>query len=239
MTVLQPIEFTGSWSFSALMMYETCAYRFKLKRIDKMPEPPLPPGNPLERGNRIHENFDKFVKGETDTLSDEPRAMEDFGALLEINRKLYADKLATAEEAWHFDRDWEMLNGWSNTWVMAKLDFAVLDESDNHAIVVDYKSGKPDYKVVEHIQQLQFYAGITALKYEWADKITAELWYVDAGSVRTAEWFREDALKFVGRFDQRAQRIYNDQFFRPNPSKTTCRYCPYSPRGTGACPVGV
>ena len=239
MAVTQPIEFTGSWSFSSLMMYETCAYRFKLKRIDKSPEPPLPPDNPLERGNRIHDNFDQYVKGTTDRLSDEPKAMDQFEALLVHNRELYTAGMATAEDAWHFNADWDMVEGWAGTWVMAKLDFGVLDEESNHAVVVDYKSGKPDYKVVEHIQQLQFYAALTALKYEWADKITAELWYVDAGSVRTAEWNREEALRFIGRFDQRAQRIYNDRFFRPNPSKMTCRYCPYSPRGTGACPVGV
>ncbi len=123
--------------------------------------------------------------------------------------------------------------------MMAKLDFAALDKSNNYVVVVDYKTGKPDYKVVEHIQQLQFYAALTALKYEWANQIVAELWYVDAGAVRSVEWTREQALAFVGRFDARAQRIYNDRFFRANPSKITCRYCPYSPRGTGACPVGV
>lgn len=239
MAVVQPIEFKGSWSFSSLMMYEQCAYRFKLKRIDKSPEPPLPPGNPLERGNRIHENFDKFIKGETDVLSDEPKAIGDFEALLVHNRDLYTADMATAEDAWHFDQDWEMVPGWEGTWMMAKLDFAALDEDNNRVVVVDYKSGKPDYKTIEHIQQLQFYSALTALKYQWADTITAELWYVDAGSIRTAEWTREQALMFIGRFDQRAQRIYNDRFFRANPSKMTCRYCPYSPRGTGACPVGV
>ena len=45
--------------------------------------------------------------------------------------------------------------------------------------------------------------------------------------------------KIVGRFDARAQRIYNDRFFKSNANKVTCRYCPFSPRGTGACPVGV
>lgn len=239
MAAIQPIEYTGSWSFSSLMMYEKCAYQFKLKRIDKSPEPPLEPGNPLERGNRVHENFDKFVKGEIDTLSDEPKRMADFEALLHYNRDLYGAGMATAEDAWHFDDNWDELEGWPNTYVMAKLDFGVLDKDNSHAIVVDYKTGKPDYKVVEHIQQLQFYGGLTALKYDWVEKVTAELWYVDAGSVRNAEWTREEALKFIGRFDQRAQRIYADRFFRPNPSKMTCRYCPYSPRGTGACPVGV
>jgi CRISPR/Cas system-associated exonuclease Cas4 (RecB family) len=165
--------------------------------------------------------------------------MAEFEALLVHNRELYAAGMATAEDAWHFNADWDMVDDWADTWVMAKLDFGVLDEDNGHAIVVDYKTGKPDYKVVEHIQQLQFYAALTALKYEWADKITAELWYVDAGTVRNAEWNREEALRFIGRFDQRAQRIYNDRFFRPNPSKMTCRYCPYSPRGTGTCPVGV
>ncbi|MBT9153361.1 MAG: hypothetical protein DDT39_00018 [Firmicutes bacterium] len=239
MAVLKPIEFKGSWSFSALMTYEQCALRFKLKRIDKLPEPPLPPDNPLERGSRVHDNFDNFVKGKTNVLSSEPKAVNTFEKLLAHNRELYAANLATAEEAWYFDGDWNETNTWEGAKMMAKLDFAALDKSNNYVVVVDYKTGKPDYKVVEHIQQLQFYAALTALKYEWANQIVAELWYVDAGAVRSVEWTREQALAFVGRFDARAQRIYNDRFFRANPSKITCRYCPYSPRGTGACPVGV
>jgi len=226
-----------NWSFSKLSMYESCPYRFKLKYIERCPEPPLPPDNPLERGNRIHNRLEKFIKGEG-PMDTEARAIGKFHKLLEHLQLLYTVGMATAEDDWWFDKDWEPCQR-SDVRLWVKLDYNVLDEKEAHAIVGDWKSGKSTYKAVDHIQQTQLYAAATAIKFEWADKITAELPYVDEGWVRSSTYTREEALRFVGRFEQRAQRIYNDKFFRPNPNVQTCRYCPFNRKGTGACAVAA
>jgi CRISPR/Cas system-associated exonuclease Cas4 (RecB family) len=227
-----------NWSFSKLDVYETCAYRFKLQYVDKLPEKPRPPDNPLERGNRVHDRLEKFVKGEG-PMDDEARAITAFIPMLEHARELYACGMAIAEDNWLFDRDWNVCDR-SNVWLWSKLDLNVHDEDLGHTIVVDYKTGKSGYKTVTHLQQMQLYAAAAALRQEWAEKITVELWYVDEGWVRPVTYSREQALMFVGRFDARAARIYNDRFFRPNPTKLACRYCPYNKStGTGACAVAA
>lgn len=226
-----------NWSISKLFMYEACPMRFKLKYIDRMPEPPQPPDSPLERGSRIHNNLELFVKGEA-KLKNEAKALDKFAPALEHLRQLYADGMAIAEDDWWFDHDWTPCER-KNVWLWSKLDFNVHDKDKAHTIVGDYKSGKSAYKTVDHIQQTQLYAATAVLRQEWAETATAELWYVDEGWVRSVTYTREQALRFVGRFNARAEKIYNDRFFRPNANKVTCRWCPYSPRGTGACPVGV
>lgn len=249
---MQQLQFKGNWSFSWLMKYESCPMLLRLGKIDKLPQKPLPPDNPLERGNRVHKNLEEFVLGNVDTLTPEPRQIDLFRPYVEHLRTLREAQMATAEEDWLFDDAWEATRkpwehkGAAPIWLWAKLDASVYDPAQSLAIAVDYKTGKSQYKAVEHIQQLQLYAGITALKFPDAEQISAELWYLDESDgkdqphFRVSKYTREEALRFIGRFDTRAKKMYDERFFRPNPNVNTCRYCPYGPRnGTGACPVGV
>lgn len=227
------------WSFSMLMKYEACPMRVKLQYIEHMPEPPRPPDNPLERGNREHKRLELFVGGDTTQMSQaEGKCTAHFLPLLEHAQLLRECGQATTEADWFFDENWnpctkDQRRQWS------KIDLSVFSEAEGRVVSVDYKTGRSGYKTVEHVQQNQLYAAHTACKYPWADRIDTELWYLDEGWVRTATYSREEALKFVGRFERRAERIFADKFFRPNPNRETCRYCPFGPRGTGVCPVGV
>ena len=251
-------EYTGNWAFSSLLDYEARPMRFRLKRIDKIPEPPRPPDNPLERGTRIHDHLDAYTAGRVDSLDGiEAKRIAPFVPMLDHLRELRECGMATGERDWLFDRDWNvtqkdwgpaedrgdippgMKSSGKPIWLWAKLDVSVCSPAQSLVITGDYKSGKSAYKTIEHIQQTQLYAAVSALRYDWADHHSTELYYVDEGWTKPVTYTREQALAFVGRFDQRAQRIYDDRYFRPNPSKVTCKWCPHSPRGTGACPVGV
>jgi RecB family exonuclease len=230
-----------NWSFSSLMKYEACPQQFKFARIDKLPELPRPPDNPMERGNRVHKRLEDYVNGTSRIMDHEAKRIGDFISSLDHLRELHACGMATAEQDWIYDRDWNDTDKKNpDKFLWAKLDACVQDETNGIAIAVDYKTGKSQYKQLEHVQQLQLYAALTALKFPWANTIFAELWYLDEGHVRQSRYSREQALAYVGRFDIRAQRIYDDRFYRPNPNVRTCRFCPYGPKnGTGVCPVGV
>ena len=227
-----------NWSFSKLSVYESCAYRYKLQYIEKLPQLPLKPDNPMERGNRIHNALELYVKGEG-PIDCEAKTLTKFEPALTHLQELYSVDMATAEDNWWFNQDWSVCNR-DDVWLWSKLDFNVMDRENATSIVGDYKSGRSGYKTIEHVQQLQLYAAVTALRQDWAETIVTELWYVDEGWVRGATYTREEALRFVGRFDSRAQRIYNDKLYRPNPNIHTCRYCPFGKsNGTGTCAVSA
>lgn len=238
-STLSPAEGIN-WSFSKLITFEQCRLRFKMRYIDKVPEPPKEANNPLERGNRIHSHLEEFVDGSRPTLNGiEAKQIGAFESNLNHLRNLYADGIATAEDDWFFANDWSVTDR-PNVWLWAKLDFLVLDEPNKTVVIGDYKSGKSGYKTMEHIQQLQLYSAITAIKYPWAERICSELWYVDEGWIRQSELSRERSLFYVGRFDARVQRIYSERFFPPSANVHTCRFCPYGVNvGNGACPSAV
>lgn len=252
------MQYTGNWSFSSLIKYEACALSFKLAKIDKLPELPRAEDNPLARGDRIHKRYEAYIKGESDQFDTEAKQSQKFLPILNRIRELYADGYATAEQNWWFNSDWDetgrvfecphhgrnLIDDCQECskviWLWAKLDTSIYSPEQWLAITIDFKTGKSQYKAIEHIQQTQLYAAISAIKFPNARKHSAELFYLDEGHIRQAVYSQEEALKFVGRFDARAKRIYADRFFRANPNMHNCRYCPYGPRnGTGACPVGV
>lgn len=224
-----------NWSFSKLMVFESCPLRFKFKYIDRVPELPPKPDNPMERGNREHKLLEDFVTGRRDNIRGcEGRATEDFLPLLQTGRELVAAEQGTAEQNWFFDTDWTPTTR-DNVWLWLKLDLFVHD--NDTAVIVDYKTGKSVYKAVEHAQQLQLYAPCVALKFPEIRTIHTELWYLDEGHVKHNSFSHEEALGLIRRYDDRVQTLYNTRLFRANPSKMNCRYCPFGPNvGTGHCP---
>lgn len=223
-----------NWSFSKLMMFEQCALRFKFKYVDRVPEPPPKPDNPMERGNREHKRLEDYTLSRTSTLTGcEGKATDEFKGVLDEIRSLISVGQGTAEQDWFFDSDWKPTTR-ENVWLWLKLDAFVHD--DTSAVAVDYKTGKSVYKAVEHAQQLQLYAACLALKYPDIHHITTELWYLDEGHVKTNRFSSEEAVRLVNRFDQRADAMYSARYFRANSSKQTCRWCPYGANGNGHCP---
>ena len=62
-----------AWSYSRLVDFEQCKLRAKLKYIDRIPEPArsLPPGkteHANDRGTRIHDAAERFVRGGVELL---------------------------------------------------------------------------------------------------------------------------------------------------------------------------
>ena len=93
-------------SFSRIDVFETCPLRAKLAFIDKIPEPdrgPPPKSKdewPNDRGQRIHEHADRYVKGlEADQLPE----MAKFKVEFERMRALFAEGKVLAEEMWCYD----------------------------------------------------------------------------------------------------------------------------------------
>ena len=228
-----------SWSYSRLLDFEACPLMAKLKIIDKIPEPerPLPPGkteHANDRGTRVHNECELYVRGEG-PLPQEARYFEDeFKSLAAKFKK----GMVSLEGEWGFDKQWQPVD-WKLAWLRTKLD-ANIHLSNTHAAVVDYKTGRKFGNEVKHGEQLQMYALAVFLRYPQVEHVTAELWYLDVNDLTRLDVTRPIGLRQLKPFDKRGRKMTEATEFPANPNAHSCRYCPYHPaKGTGDCPHGV
>lgn len=233
----------SSWSYSRVTDFEKCKFLAWLKYDQKIPEPerPLPPGkteHANDRGTRIHDNCEQYVRGDTDLLL--PDADKYFGPQLDLLRHLHTQGLVSLEGEWGMNEDWEPC-GWQEAWLRLKLDACVFLGEDE-AIVIDYKTGRKFGNEVKHAEQLQLYQLVTFLRYPKLNRVTAELWYLDqpdGQNITSMTFTRTQGLRFKTSFHKRGSAMTSCEEFKPNPSVHTCKYCQYGPWNGGHCQVGV
>lgn len=227
-----------SWSFSRLGDFDKCKKYYWLKHEQKVPEPerPLPPGkteHANDRGSRIHDETEQFVRGNGPF----PREMKEFEVELLHMRALFQVGRVSLEGEWGMDINWEPTD-WKTAWQRLKLD-ALVFASETEAVVIDYKTGKRFGNEVKHGQQLQSYQLNTFLRYPKLEIVHAELWYPDVKELISQTFTRDQGLRFKRTFDERGKRLTNCTDWPANPNRFSCQWCPYGPDGTGHCEVGV
>lgn len=232
-----------AWSHSRLSVFEQCKARFEYAYIQKIPEPerPLPPGkteHANDRGTRIHEAAERYIKGGVELIDELAKFQDEMVQA----RAMFAAGKASTEGEWAYNRQWEPV-AWmsSDVWVRIKCDLVVTMEPTD-LVVVDFKSGKRWGNELKHAEQMQLYVIGTLCKYPHAQKVTTELWYLDLDEISSMTYTREQGLRFLKNFEQRGERLTTCEEFPANPNKFACRFCPYKPKelgGTGHCPVGI
>lgn len=241
--VEQPIKIIPRWSFSRLQKFEQCPFRTKLEYIDRIPEPerPLPPGkteHANDRGSRVHDSAEQFVRGKMALIPELRKFEVEFNAL----RTHFEAGRVTLEQEWGTLRDWTPC-AWNdeNLWQRLKLD-ACVHLAPEEAVVIDYKTGKRFGNEIKHTEQTQLYAINTFLRYPQLEVVHTELWYTDVDELHTMSYLRSQALRFRERWDSRANKLTTAITFPPKPNVFNCKWCPYKPEelgGTGHCAKGV
>ena len=234
------IDRIDAWSYSRLTIFEQCKFRAKLAFLDKIPEPerPLPPGkteHANDRGTRIHDAAERFVRGGVELLPELRTFSEEFHKL----RELYAKGRVSLEGEWAIDRNWDSV-AWRSSvaWGRIKLD-AFVSMSETHAAVIDYKTGKRFGNEVKHTEQGQLYQLAAFMKYPDLQLIDVEFWYTDQNEITHQRYTRDQGLRLFKTWNDRASVMTIADQFPPNPNIFSCKYCPYGPRGTGHCTRGV
>lgn len=227
-----------SWSFSKLTDFATCKRMFWLKHDQRIPEPEriLKPGQTEfanDRGTRVHESCEMYVNGTYDDLC--PEAALHFGNHLALMRAMFTDGLVSLEGEWGMDRDWNIAP-WNDAWLRLKLD-ALVHLSEDHAMVIDFKTGRKFGNEVKHMEQLQLYQLVTFLRYPMLEKVTAELWYLDQNETTSQTFTRKQGLRFKDNFSSRANKALSCIDFTPAANKFSCKWCPY--KDTEHCEFGV
>jgi PD-(D/E)XK nuclease superfamily protein len=228
-------------SYSRVTDFEKCAFRAELKYVRKEIEPqrPLKPGQTEQandRGTRIHEDGELFVKGERAELTPELKYFSDEFSKL---REMYQSGLVSLEGEWGFDSAWQPTEYYGdNIWLRVKLD-SMVRLTPTHAVVIDYKTGRRDGNEIKHNDQVQLYQIATLQRYPEIEEVTAELWYTDQDELVTSHGTRDKIMKHFKRFNDRFTKLTSATAFPPNPNTFTCRFCLYGPKGSGVCTVGV
>jgi CRISPR/Cas system-associated exonuclease Cas4 (RecB family) len=229
-----------TWSYSRLVTFEQCPLRAKLQYVDRIPEPErhLPPGkteHANDRGTRVHEAAELYVKGGVELVPELQCFQEEFLQL----RDLYKEGRVSLEGEWGHARDWTPVAWMSdNVWLRLKLD-AMVHVGEDHAVVIDYKTGKRQGNEIKPTEQGQLYAAATQARYPELKNITVEFWYTDLNEIVPAEYDHDDIVKLRARFDARGTRLTDEDAFPAKPSIFNCKYCPYGSWGTGHCEKGV
>lgn len=223
-----------SWSYSKLLMFESCKLQYKLRYVDHVAEEKSPAA---DRGTAIHQMAEDFVIGKSKSLPTELlKFSDDFSAL----RNRYSNGLVEVEQEWGFDQNWEP-TAYKTAWLRMKADAVAYNERRNEAIVIDFKTGKKFGNEIKHGNQVQLYALASAIRMESIQKFTLELWYLDKDELTTNTFTREHAVNFVKQFDKRAKRIdhaHKTGVFEANPNMISCQWCSYGPQKGNQCPHG-
>ena len=229
-----------AWSYSRLVDFEQCKLRAKLKYIDRIPEParPLPPGkteHANDRGTRIHDAGERFVRGGVELIPE----LKVFEAEFHDLRNKYSHGMVSLEGEWAVNKDWEPVAwGDRDAWARIKLD-AFVRLSPTHAVVIDYKTGKKFGNEIKHAEQTQLYQLAAFLRYPELETIDVELWYTDQDDLTHMKYTRSQGMRFFQNFNQRGIAMTSAEEFPPSPNVFACKWCPYGPRGTGDCDKGV
>ena len=227
-------------SFSKLIEFESCKYRTYLSSVVKSPRPEADENSPLERGTRIHEGIESYIRSQANELPKEvkkPKTTEH----IDYVKELFTVGEASVEEDWGFDKDW-LKTGYydDNIWLRVKLDAMTMLDEDT-AFITDWKTGKSAGKEVRTMQQGQLYC-IAAMmrdpKIMTAQPVFA---YTDEDKlIKLKPMTRKEMPRYLNRFTSRFDKITSCVDFTPSPNKMNCMWCPFGPNvGTGACAHGI
>lgn len=229
-------------SFSRLDVFESCKRRAKLAFVDRVKEPdrpPLPNGKEYanDRGDRVHNELDAYVKGQR---AAPPREVGTFGEEVDRIRALYEEGRVSAEQMWCYDDAWINVDerDFANIRMRIKTDVTVFVDPET-VIIIDYKTGRRFGNELKHAQQLQLYGIGAVMRYAEVKYVTAELWYLDQDELVSQRFERRHAVRLLNGWNQRLDKMFNETQFPASPSRENCKWCPYGPRGTGHCREGV
>lgn len=229
-----------TWSYTRLSTFEQCPFRAKLQYIDKIPEPvrPLPPGkteHANDRGSRVHTAAELYVTKDVELIPE----LLPFQAEMDRLKALYKQGKVSIEGEWAYTSEWVPTH-WtsSDAWCRMKLD-AMVHIDEETAAVIDHKTGKKSGNEIKHSEQGQVYQLGAFMRFPKLKKVTVEFWYLDQDDITRVDFTRDQGTKLLKKITERGNALTSATFFPPKPNVFNCRWCPYGPRGTGHCDVGV
>ena len=204
-------------SYTQVSLYEKCAFAYHCRYVQRIKEESSPA---LERGIKVHEKCDDYLKGKRKTLKDvHPGSKRLIDQLKEME--------AGSEEFWHYNSNWELVDDWD--WLVVKMDAYCIPE-EGILRLVDFKTGK---MYPTHKEQLSLYAtaGFSTYDCETIECIAA---YLDNGTSLVYRWKENEYDRLRKNWTERINRIDAETKWKMNPGYH-CKWCNYSKKKGGPC----
>jgi CRISPR/Cas system-associated exonuclease Cas4 (RecB family) len=210
-----------NFSHSSISTYEDCPLKYKLTRINHLPEPT---GPAAERGKRIHKEFEEAFGG----LGLVTTELEPWLDFINDIKSYYTIVLPEFDAG--VRRDWSPCGFKDDdVWLRGQIDLLAI--KGNKARIVDWKTGKErDYE-----KQLRLYATLVFALYPSVDTIELELVFIDLQKpVTCATVIRKDFSLLKTWMTNRMLKIEKDSIFAPKPN-SNCKYCHFRKDNGGPC----
>ena len=218
-----------TWSFSRWACWDTCPLQYKLKFIDKRPDPPSPA---MARGDKIHKALARYggqIPGEP-----MPDAVVDpFQKQLVDEIRDYEDKVI--EQQWGFGVNWKPTGYFGKTtWLRSICDVGLLYGDD--AEVIDWKTGKV---YGSNADQMELFALTTFERFPGQTRggVKTRLIYLDVKQEQEERFAYADLDRLRAKWTKRAEDMLNDRQWLPRPNDK-CVFCNFSRSKGGPCRFG-
>lgn len=212
-----------AWSASILDKFEKCPYAVFLGRVRKVPDQP---SEARDRGSRVHDLAEKFIKAE---IAELPKELTQYGWEYHNLRDQFAAGTVMCEDNWGFDVEWNPVDWMApNIWARMKLD-TMVTESPTSAKIIDLKTGKKFGNELKHAKQGMIYTVGAFMRYPELEFIQVEFWYPDVKDAKLeAKYTRNEMVVFLPQVERRAIKLTSATNFPPKPSEHNCRFCDYA-----------
>jgi hypothetical protein len=141
---------------------------------------------------------------------------------------------AKPEKKLGFDKDWN-LTDYKTAWLKVIPD-AYIDTEQKVITIIDFKTGKRQYKEIKHSQQMQLYSAALVNLFPLVDTVVSELWYLNTpGHIHQVIYPAQRLQGIRGRIHLRADAMLSDSELNPKPNKSNCKFCNHNPTQGGNC----
>lgn len=216
-----------AWSYSRYADYKQCPLRFKLKHIDRLPEPGSPA---MQRGSDIHKEGEKYLTAKDGKGLKVPASYKHFADEMKQLRSLGP----LVEQQWGFTKDWTP-TGWfgADTWLRIVCD-VVVKYDDDTVDLIDFKTGR---KYDTNEDQVELFSCAPFIRWPEVTEVQTRLWYLDVDKdnevLRT--YTREEFNGIRKSWEKKIVPMFKDKRFAPTPNEK-CKWCHFSKDKGGPCP---
>lgn|GEM_PF-2923655 len=227
-----------AWSYSAWANYALCPLQFKLRKIDKLPEPQAPA---LDRGNRIHKGVADYISTKEDVLPADAMVHPNMLDLIQQLRAIPAES-KQVEQQWGYTGDFSPTKWFGgDTWFRSVLDAGVMYDDMTYEDV-DWKTGKRYAQ--SNDDQMETQALSVMCRFKPVKHVTTRLAYLDAGGAvgsstgfEFGEFPATHREKLADKWRKKVEPMFTDTTFAPRPNDK-CKWCHFSRSNTGKCAFG-